>query len=120
MVNATAIQSTISATLNNLGSTLVIVPRTETRDQWGKNTYADGTPVNTLAAPDNMFSFRFDPLPQGVLDRSSMILIIKGDVTIDKYSKVTYGGKSYGIISIQDYLMSDVSLAKQLVLEELN
>lgn len=81
--------------------------------------YQRGAGVTVKAVPDNTFSFSKSENDSGSLNNASTIVIMKGDTDIEKQYLVYYSGLWYKVVSVQDFALADVSLAKQVGLEEL-
>jgi len=120
MVNAAANRSQIDSVINNYGSTVTIYVNTPSVDAWGTitNSYDGGTA--TVGVPDSLLSFSRSNTSAGVLNNASQVLILKGQEAVSKNDKITYDGKDYYVLSIQEFALANVVLAKQVALEELN
>ena len=106
--------------VDNLGSTITITPLTITKDKWGDKTESEGTPVVTVGLPYDIFSEKYNFQTAGDLDEGDTVVIVKYDETVATQSndiryKLTFDSQDYDITSIEDYDISGITLAKQIM-----
>ena len=106
--------------IDDLGSTITITPLTITRDKWGDKTESSGSAVATVGLPYDIFSEKYNFQMVGDLDEGDTIVIIKYDETVatqasDVRYKLTFDSIDYDVISIEDYDISGITLAKQII-----
>lgn len=119
MVNAVANRESISRMLDSIGTTMTVIPRSvSSTDKWGTQTVTLSDAFTTKAAPDNKFKFKRQGTPQGILDKASMLLITKGDLSVSSHDRIIYNDKVYDILRVQKYPLVGTPLAKQLFLAE--
>ena len=87
-------------------------------DTQAKTLYDSMKGTTVKAVPDDLIKFSRQNLPQGILDHASTIIITKGQQAVSKDDLIVYDGKNYNVISVQEFPLADVVLAKQVVLEE--
>jgi len=115
----TKTRSSIRKIIEKYGSTITITPITITTDKWGDKTETDGTTVSTVGIPYDIMSERFNFQMPGDLVEGDMIMILKDDETVDSPTdniryKITFDSQDYDVISVEDYDVSDITLAKQV------
>lgn len=120
----TSLQSSIRDTIDDLGQTIVITPITLTlTGKYGDKTESNGTPVSTVGVPYTYFKERFNFIPVGDLVEGDMLLIIKDNETIAVESsnvryKVTVDSVDYDVVTLEDYNIANLTVAKQLTLRK--
>lgn len=117
MTIGTSVQSTINVTINKLGSSATITPRSPTVSdgQFGGytgNTEGRGTPVVTLAVPIQTLG-TIAPKTFGNLRQGEVDIAFKGTETIDENSIITWLGKEYEIRKggVESVILLDVTVA---------
>jgi hypothetical protein len=113
-------RASISGVIEDYGSTIVFTPMTLTRDKWGDKTESDGSTVATVGIPYDIFGEKFNYQAAGDLEEGDTIIIIKYDETVATQSsdvryKVTFDSIDYDVISIEDYDVAGLTLAKQVM-----
>lgn len=122
-MNMTKTRSTIRKVIDDYGSTITITPITIVIDKWGDKTESNGTPVSTVGVSYDYFTARFNFQPIGNLTEGDVIVIIKDDETITTQTgltiyKVTYNSIDYNVISVEDYKVANLVLAKEIILKK--
>lgn len=120
MSDALAIRSTIERTLLNVGESVVVTPRTVSTDKWGSNTYSEGTPYSIVVAPDNFLPNDLRASDRGVLNDASLLLITSGNEVLAENSLATIDGANFVVLSIEEFIIDGVTVAKQIVMGEFN
>jgi len=123
MVDMTKTRNSIRKVIESYGSTITITPYTVTNDKWGDKTESAGTPVETVGISYNNFTSKFNFQPVGNLSEGDFIIIIKDDETIAtqegiNFYKMTYNSIIYNVISVEEYEVANVVLAKQVILKK--
>jgi len=123
VVDMTKTRNSIRKVIDNYGSTVVITPMTISNDKWGDKTESDGAQVSTVGISYDSFVARYNFQPAGNLTEGDVIIILKDDETITTQTgstiyKVTYNSKDYEVVSVEEYVVGDVDLAKQVILKE--
>jgi hypothetical protein len=123
MVDMTKTRNSIRKVIESYGSTITITPYTVTNDKWGDKTESDGTPVDTIGISYNNFTSRFSFQPVGNLSEGDFIIIIKDDETIatqegSNFYKMAYNSITYDVLSVEEYEVANVVLAKQVILKK--
>ena len=119
----TKTRNSIRKVIESYGSTITITPYTVTNDKWGDKTESDGTPVDTIGISYNNFTSRFSFQPVGNLSEGDFIIIIKDDETIatqegSNFYKMAYNSITYDVLSVEEYEVANVVLAKQVILKK--
>ena len=109
-------QSAVTSAINDIGSTVVITPFTQSTTDSGYSGQVpvDGTPVNETAIP-------FDEIKNitkqsfGNLEDGTFQLALKSTATFDiqgttKY-KITYNGETYDITKVNRFAIEDTLVA---------
>jgi len=123
MVDMTKTRNSIRKVIDNYGSSITITPITISKDKWGDKTESDDTPVSTVGIGYDYFSSRFNFQPIGNMSEGDFIIIIRDDETITTQSgttiyKMTYNSEEYNVLSVEEYEVADVVLAKQVILKK--
>ncbi len=117
MTIAESVRSIVIGKINQLGSTVVITPYTQSTSDGGYSGQAetDGTPVNEIAVPpSSLKSIIKDKI--GDVEGGNLRIIFKPTVTIDisgtiKY-KITWKDDVYDLIDIRDIPLQDLIMVK--------
>lgn len=120
VLDLTNTRNSVTDMIDTYGSTVTITPMSLTQDKWGDKTESDGTPVVTVGIPYDIFSERFNFLTVGDLTEGDTLIIVKYDETIyaqssDTRYKITFDSVDYDVISVEDYDVANITLAKQIV-----
>jgi|TARA_Y100000034_G_C6849013_1_gene384959 hypothetical protein len=123
MVDMTKTRNSIRKVIDNYGSTITITPITISTDKWGDKTESDGTPVETVGISYDYFTARYNFQPIGNMSEGDFIIIVKDDESITTQSgstiyKMTYNSVNYDVISVEEYEVANVVLAKQVILKK--
>ena len=123
MVDMTKTRNSIRKVIDNYGSTITITPITISTDKWGDKTESDGTPVETVEISYDYFTARYNFQPIGNMSEGDFIIIVKDDESITTQSgstiyKMTYNSVNYDVISVEEYEVANVVLAKQVILKK--
>ena len=116
-------RSSIRNLIDSYGSTTTITPMTITKDKWGDKTESDGSDVDTVSIPFDIFSEKFNFKQVGDINEGDLTLIIKDTETIAAESeeiryKITFDSIEYDVTSVEDYDISGITLAKQIIVKK--
>jgi len=119
-IDMTKTRTSISGVIDDYGSAVTITPLTLAKDKWGDKTETAGTPVVTVGIPYDYFVNRFNYKSVGDIVDGDFIVIIKYDETIAAQAgevryKMTYSAVEYDVTSVEDYVISGLVLAKQII-----
>ena len=112
MSEATDWRDDLTNEITELGSTVVITPRTPTKGNYGgyePGSDGEGTAVTTLALPSRYLISKTGN-SFGKLKEGEVAIVIKGTETIDKDDKVTWNGSNYTVRDIRRPILQDVVL----------
>jgi len=120
MVDMSKTRDSIRVVITTYGSTMSITPETLAFDKWGDKTITTGDVVNTIGINYNYFPTRLNIQPIGKVTESDIIIIIKDTETITAPSggtqyKVVFNTVTYDVTEVEDYIVNNVTLAKQVV-----
>ena len=119
----TKTRDTITNVINSYGSSVTITPLTLSFSKYGDKTESTGTPVSTVGVTYDIFSTRMNIQPMGKVPEGDLMVIIKYNETVTAPSgateyKVTYNGVEYSVSSVEDYVVANTTLAKNLILKK--
>jgi hypothetical protein len=122
-IDMTKSRSSIRNLIDSYGSTTTITPMTITKDKWGDKTESDGSDVDTVSIPFDIFSEKFNFKQVGDINEGDLTLIIKDTETIAAESeeiryKITFDSIEYDVTSVEDYDISGITLAKQIIVKK--
>lgn len=119
-LDATKIRSSVRSVIDTYGSTITIVKYVITSDKWGDTTEGSGTSTPTIGVPYDIFIGRFNFQKVGGINDGDLTIIVKDDEDIDTVGtpnryRLTYNSVNYKVVSVEDYDLADVTLAKQII-----
>jgi hypothetical protein len=119
-IDMTKTRTSIGRVIDDYGSTITITPLTLTRDKWGDKSESAGTPVATVGISYDYFTSKFNFQPVGEVLEGMFIVIVKYDETIAAQAgevryKLTYNSVDYDVMSVEEYEVGDIVLAKQII-----
>ena len=122
-IDMTNARRTIRKLVDDYGTAITITPMTLAKDKWGDKTETTGTPVVTVGVSFNIMADKFNYQPMGDISDADLIVIIKDDETIAAESgstryKVTYESVLYDVVSLEDFDLAGLTLAKQIILKK--
>ena len=120
-------RNSIRNLIDTYGSTVTITLIIITKDKWGDKTETPGAPTTMLAIPYDILPDKFNFQPVGDISEGDVVMIIRDDETTvflesagatGIRTKLTYESIDYDIISFEDYDLSGITLAKQIILRK--
>jgi len=116
-IQAGKIKAAFTKVINAWGSDVTLTPEASaTDDAWGEPVVVDGTPVITLGVLDTNIIAKMNLGSQGRLKSGELMLILKGDETIDETFKITISGTDYNILSLDRTTAANTVIVYQIVL----
>lgn len=109
MADATTFRNKLTSTINENGSTVVIIPKTKTVGSYGgyeEVTDTEGTSVSTLGLPSSSLIQRGGE-PFGKLKEGECTIVLKYDEIVEKDYEVTWKEDNYKVQEIKKVRMQD-------------
>jgi hypothetical protein len=114
-----ALKDNIQRIIDKYGSTLTITPVLTTSDYRGDITETlSSDVVTTKGVMDGFILQQLNIQRYGNFQDTDPILIVGWGETINKGDRVSFKGKEFNVIEIEDFYLSDENLAIQCVLKE--
>jgi hypothetical protein len=120
MVNLTGVRKSVRSIVDDYGSPITLHPIDITTDKWGDKTELSTNTTTTVGIPYDIMVDKFNFQPIGDISDADLILIVKDteDVFVDVGDRrmfITYKSVDYEVISVEKFIVKDITIAKQLI-----